>query len=48
MKLGKLFSAIVKTATLPLSITADVVTLGQAGKTKKKLEEIEEKLDEVL
>lgn len=50
MKLGKLFSAVVKKATLPLSVGADIITLGGGNGgsfTKRKLEDIEEKLDEV-
>lgn len=52
MKLGKLFKAVVDTATIPLSVAADVITLGGAATdngsyTKNKLEKIAEELDEV-
>lgn len=53
MKLGKLFGAVVGVATLPIAIVKDIVTLGGIATdngqpyTKDKLEEIEEKLDEV-
>ena len=48
MKLGKLFRAAVETVTLPIAIAVDVVSLGQAQATKKKVDKIEENLDEVL
>jgi len=51
MKLGKLFKAVVDVATIPVSIAADVVTLGNAmggeSYTKKKIEKIADELDEV-
>lgn len=53
MKLGKLFKALVRTATLPISITADVLTLGGSkatdGKffTEKSIEKISDDLDKV-
>lgn len=46
MKLGKLFSALVQTATLPVDIATDVLTLNDERKTQKKLKSIEEKLDQ--
>ena len=55
MKLGKLFSGITKAVFgVPVAIAKDVLTLGihkiDHGKTftKEKLEEVEEKLDEVI
>jgi hypothetical protein len=51
MKLGKLFKAIVDTATIPLSVAADAVTLGNSmgrqSYTKSKIEKIAEELDDV-
>ena len=51
MKLGKLFTAVIKTATLPLSVAADIITLGNVGNgepyTARKIEAIAEDLDEV-
>jgi hypothetical protein len=50
MRLGKLFSAVTKIVTIPVSLGADVVTLGNFGDksfTKRKLEKIKEDLDEV-
>jgi len=46
MKLGKLFSAIVQTATLPIDIATDILTLNDDQKTQKKIKSIEEKLDQ--
>lgn len=51
--LGDLFRAVVNTATLPLTVVADIVTLGDVGGeergtfTTRKLEEIAENLDDV-
>lgn len=50
MKLGKLFKAVVDTATIPFSAAADVITLGKYGEgsyTKDKIEKIAEELDEI-
>lgn len=53
MKLGKLFKAVVKTATLPIAIGADVITMGASKATdgkffvEKQIENIADDLDEV-
>lgn len=50
MKLGKLFKAFVNVVELPIELSKDVFTMGNFGEgtyTKKKIEEIEDNLDEV-
>jgi hypothetical protein len=51
--LGKIFKAVVDTATAPLSVAADIITLGNVGSdegsfTKRKIEQLEEDLDDIL
>jgi len=45
MKLGKLFSAITQTVSLPIDMATDILTLNEDKKTQKKIKSIEEKLD---
>lgn len=50
--LGKIFKAVIDTATTPIAVVKDVFTLGNVGEdkshTRQKVEQITEDLDDIL